>query len=49
MAGPSDRAPEGAGSLGSAATPAWDNAGAEKQLRIVAVGRKDWLFAGSLE
>jgi transposase len=26
-----------------------DNNGAESQLRIVAVGRKNWLFAGSLE
>jgi transposase len=26
-----------------------DNNGAENQLRIVAVGRKNWLFAGSLE
>ena len=26
-----------------------DNNGAENQLRVVAVGRKNWLFAGSLE
>ncbi len=26
-----------------------DNNGAEHQLRVVAVGRKNWLFAGSFE
>ena len=26
-----------------------DNNGAENQLRVVAVGRKNWLFAGSME
>jgi transposase len=29
--------------------PAIDNNRAENQLRVVAVGRKNWLFAGSLE
>jgi hypothetical protein len=29
--------------------PRIDNNGAESQLRIVAVGRKNWLFAGSLD
>ena len=26
-----------------------DNNGAESQLRVVAIGRKNWLFAGSME
>jgi transposase len=33
----------------AATTERIDNNGAENQLRAIAVGRKNWLFAGSLE